>query len=145
MTMVQRESQHADIAELTEAWLAFDRLASLRPIHTEADYDRTVALMNRVLDVVGEDTSHPMAGLLHLIGELVSNYDSGHFAIPDSEPGELLQFLLETNELEESALHHIVPSQKLRAILAGRENIDAAIAEQLAAFFHTSPSVFIPH
>ena len=34
-------------------------MAHLRPIHTEAAYDRTVKMMNALLDVTGEDEDHP--------------------------------------------------------------------------------------
>ena len=70
-----------DGTALAAAWQEFDRIAGLRPIKTETDYDHTVALMNRVLDVMGDDEQHPLAGLLELLGEMVSSYDKIHYPL----------------------------------------------------------------
>lgn len=45
---------------------------SLQPIYTEANYDRTVNMMNALLDVAGDDKDHPLSSLLELVTALVS-------------------------------------------------------------------------
>ena len=50
-------------------------MAHLRPIHSEADYDYAVKIMNALLDVVGEDEDHPLSRLLELTSDLVSRYE----------------------------------------------------------------------
>ena len=50
-----------DIPALQVSWQVFDTVAHLRPIHSEADYDRTVTLMNALLDVAGDDEDHPLS------------------------------------------------------------------------------------
>ncbi|AUB83852.1 hypothetical protein [Candidatus Thiodictyon syntrophicum] len=52
-----------DLKVLQQTWVAFDRLAHLRPIRTEEEYDRTIALLNHLLDVVGEQEEHELSGL----------------------------------------------------------------------------------
>jgi hypothetical protein len=66
---------------------AADALESvlLRPIRTEEEYDRTVSLMNYLLDIVGDQEDHPLSGLLDLVSKLVASYDTTHFAIEASE------------------------------------------------------------
>jgi HTH-type transcriptional regulator / antitoxin HigA len=64
-----------NISALQAAWRAFDKMAHLRPIHTEADYDRTVKMMNALLDVAGDDEDHPLSSLLELTSDLVSRYE----------------------------------------------------------------------
>lgn len=54
----------------------------LRPIHTEADYDRTVKMMNALLDVAGDDEDHPLSGMIELAADLVSSYEQKHYPIP---------------------------------------------------------------
>lgn len=70
-----------DGVALEVAWTEFDRLTKLRPIANDADYDHVVALMNRVLDVMGENEQHPLAGLLELLAEMVSSYDKIHYSV----------------------------------------------------------------
>ncbi len=55
----------------------------LRPIHTEADYDSTVKMMNALLDVAGDDEDHPLSSLLNLTSDSVSSYEQEHHRITD--------------------------------------------------------------
>jgi len=66
---------------------------SLRIIHTEADYNRNVKMMNALLDVTGDDEDHPLSGLLDLTSDLVSRYEQEHHPIAAAEPKGALQFL----------------------------------------------------
>ena len=133
-----------DVKALRKTWAAFDRVAHLRPIRGEAEYDRTVALINRLLDVVGDDEDHALSGLLDLVGELVEDYDASHYAIEASEPREVLRYLIELRGLRQGDLADIVAQSNLSAILAGKRRISARLAGKLARYFKVSPAVFIP-
>ncbi len=132
-----------DMGTLQRTWTAFDHVAQLRPIRNEETYDRTAALMNYLLDVVGDDETHALSGLLDLVSELVEDYDTHHFAIEASEPREVLRYLIEMRGLKQGDLAHIVPQSNLSAILAGKRNISATLAGKLAKYFHVSPAVFV--
>ena len=43
--------------------------------HTEADYRRLVAFLDTLIDVVGEDESHPLAPLMEVVGVLIERYE----------------------------------------------------------------------
>jgi HTH-type transcriptional regulator/antitoxin HigA len=60
-----------DVRSLQRALVAFGELAHLRPTRTKKEYDRTVRLMNSLLDVVGNADDHPLSGLVDLVGEIV--------------------------------------------------------------------------
>jgi HTH-type transcriptional regulator/antitoxin HigA len=133
-----------NIKALQKTWAAFDRVAHLRPIRTGEEYDRTVALMNSLLDRVGDQEDHPLSGLLDLVSELVADYDARHFAIEASEPNEVLRYLIELRGLRQCDLAEIVPQSNLSAILAGKRKISATLAGKLAKFFNISSAVFVP-
>ena len=133
-----------DIRALQQTWAAFDRVAHLRPIRSVEEYGRMVALMNYLLDVVGDKESHALAGLLDLVGKLVEDYESSHFAIEPSEPKEVLRYLIEIRGLKQGELAEVVPQSNLSAILAGKRKISATLAGKLAKFFNVSPAVFVP-
>jgi HTH-type transcriptional regulator / antitoxin HigA len=120
-----------------------ENVAHLRPIHSEADYDRTVTLMNALLEVAGDDEDHLLSGLLELAAELVSRYEQEHLAIEAANPKDALQFLMETRGLKQEDLSAIVPQSNLSAILAGKRMISATMAGKLGAFFGISPRVFV--
>ena len=133
-----------DIKALQKTWSAFDRVAHLRPIRTGDEYDRTVALMNYLLDVVGDEEDHALSGLLDLVSELVEDYDASHHGIEPSEPREVLRYLIEIRGLKQGDLAGIVPQSNLSAILAGKRKISATLAGKLAKYFNISPAVFVP-
>ena len=133
-----------DIQAIQASWQTFDAMAHLRPIHTEVEYDRTVGLMNSLLDAVGDDEDHPLSGLLDLVGDLVSSYEQEHHAIEAAEPKDALRFLMDARGLKQEDLSAIIPQSNLSAILAGKRKISATLAGKLGKFFGISPAVFIP-
>lgn len=135
--------QTIDLKVLQARWIAFDKVAHLRSIRSDAEYDRVVTLMNRLIDSVGDEENHPLAGLLDLVGELVADYDAKHFAIETSEPREVLRYLIEQNKLKQTELEDIVPQGNLSAILAGKRQISRELAKKLAKRFRVNVSVFV--
>lgn len=45
---------------------------------TEEEYQRLVALLDGLIDEVGEDESHPLASLMEIIGVLIEKYEDEH-------------------------------------------------------------------
>jgi HTH-type transcriptional regulator/antitoxin HigA len=133
-----------DIRALQASWQEFDTVAHLRPIRSEMEYDRMVALMNSLLDVAGDDEDHPLSSLLELAGDLVSRYEQEHHPIEPASPRDALRFLMETRGLKQEDLRAVVPQSNLSAILAGKRKISAAMAGKLGKFFGISPAVFVP-
>lgn len=123
-----------DIKGIQKSWAAFDQMAHLRPIHNEAEYDRRVSLMNSLLDEVGDNEMHPMAGLLELVSDLVGHYDEEHYAIESLDPKDVLRYLMDTKNLTQTDLSEIIPQSNLSAILSGKRKINATLASKLAVF-----------
>ena len=132
-----------DTQRAAERWNAFVAEIPVCPIRSDADYDRMVSLMNQLLDVVGDDASHPLAPVLALIGDQVEGYDTDHFAIPRSEPREVLRFLLNQHGLKQSDLGDLVAQPNVSAILNGHRSISRTLAKALAQRFNVSVEVFL--
>lgn len=45
---------------------------------TEDEYRDTVALMDGLIDEVGEDEDHPLASLMEVLGLLIEKYEDDH-------------------------------------------------------------------
>jgi HTH-type transcriptional regulator/antitoxin HigA len=133
-----------DIRALQTSWQAFDSMAHLRPIHSEADFERMVAMMNSLLEDVGDDEDHPLSSLLDLVSDLVSRYEQEHHAIEPAHPKDTLRFLIEARGLKQEDLSNLVAQSNLSAILAGKRKISATLAGKLGKFFGISPAVFVP-
>ena len=52
--------------------------------HSEAEYFRLVAVLDRLIDEVGEDESHPLASLMAVVGVLIERYEAEHVPELDS-------------------------------------------------------------
>jgi HTH-type transcriptional regulator/antitoxin HigA len=133
-----------DIRALQASWQAFDNMAHLRPIHSEADFERMVAMMNSLLEDVGDDEDHPLASLLELVSDLVSRYEQAHHTIEPAHPKDALRFLMEARDLKQEDLSSLVAQSNLSAILAGKRKISATLASKLGKFFGISPAIFLP-
>lgn len=141
---MQTAQTQFNIQNLQTSWQAFDAMAHLRPIQTEADFERISDMMNALLDSVGDDEDHPLSGLLELISDLVYRYEQTHHAIEAAAPKDVLRFLIESRGLKQGDLSAIVPQSNLSAILAGKRKISAVLAGKLGKYFEISAAVFVP-
>ncbi len=46
--------------------------------HSEEEYQRLVALLDSLIDRVGEDETHPLASLMEIVGTLIEQYEDEH-------------------------------------------------------------------
>jgi HTH-type transcriptional regulator / antitoxin HigA len=46
--------------------------------HSEAEYQRLVALLDRLIDEVGEEEGHPFASLMEILGVLIEQYEAAY-------------------------------------------------------------------
>lgn len=133
-------------AAIAPAWNAFQGALPIRigTIHNEAEYERAVAFMNSLLDVVGDDEKHELADLLDLVGQLVEDYEGTRHAIPDAAPHEVLRFLLDQHALKQNDLATEIGGQSVVSeILNGKREINARQAKALAARFGVSAVAFL--
>ena len=133
-------------AVIAPAWHAFQSVLPVKigTIRNDADYERVVAFMNSLLDVVGDDEAHELADLLDLVGQLVEDYEGTRHVIPDAAPHEVLRFLLDQHGLKQSDLASEIGGQSVVSdILSGKRAINARQAKALAARFGVSAVAFL--
>lgn len=46
--------------------------------HTETEYKRLVAMLDNLIDEVGEDETHPLASLMDVLSALIENYENAN-------------------------------------------------------------------
>jgi HTH-type transcriptional regulator/antitoxin HigA len=68
--------QELDINRAVNAWSAL--AGNVFVPHTEEEYDRIVAMLDSLVDEVGEDESHPLASLMEVLGVLIEKYEAEH-------------------------------------------------------------------
>jgi HTH-type transcriptional regulator/antitoxin HigA len=65
-----------DIRSATTHWR--ELAGSVFVPHSEAEYVRLVAVLDQLIDEVGEDESHPLASLMEVVGALIERYEAEH-------------------------------------------------------------------
>jgi len=67
------------VAEVQTAERAWPMLAPVVFVpHSENEYQRLVALLDALIDVVGENENHRLASLMEVIGVLIEKYEDEH-------------------------------------------------------------------
>lgn len=46
--------------------------------HNEAEYKRLVEMLDKLIDEVGEDETHPLASLMDVLSALIENYENAN-------------------------------------------------------------------
>lgn len=136
----------APLNDLLPAWKRLREAAPFfGPIGNERDYARMQSLMETLLAEVGDNEDHPLADLLDVVGVLVSQYeDESTPGLQPAEPVDVLRFLMEQHELNQSDLRKEIGTQGVVSeILSGGRKINARQAKALAKRFGVSPVVFL--
>ncbi|HVF56066.1 MAG TPA: hypothetical protein VM934_07940 [Pyrinomonadaceae bacterium] len=68
--------QNPDVDRAASAWSSV--AGTVFVPHTEEEYERLVALLDGLIDEVGEDESHPLASLMEILGVLIEHYEAEH-------------------------------------------------------------------
>ena len=111
-------------------------------IKTEQDYRQAVALLDRLLDEVGERERHPLFGFLDVLGTLIESYESDHVKIPGATGAEVLKSLMEEHGLTQSDLPEVGSQGVVSEILRGRRELNTRQIKALSQRFGISPDAF---
>ena len=106
-------------------------------------YEQAVALLEQLIDEVGEDESHPLASLMETVGTLVDSYETRHFSEPIGTPIGALKMLMEEHGLQPTDLPELGEQSTAGEILSGKRSLTATQIRALGTRFHVSPTVFI--
>ena len=131
-----------DVLEQSKFWQAWSVVSEGLSIRTEQDYRRAVALLDRLVDQVGEDQRHPLFGFLEVLGTLVESYESDHVEMKGATGKEVLKFLMEEHALTQSDLPEIGSQGVVSEILRGKRELNTRHIKALSERFHVSPAIF---
>ena len=68
--------QNLDVDKTVHTWSS---LASKVYVpHSDEEYQQLVALLDSLVEAVGENESHPLASLLEIVGVLIEKYEDEH-------------------------------------------------------------------
>jgi len=100
-------------------------------------------LADYLVDVIEEDTKHPLSGLLVLVSDILQTSSIKDKRSKSAPPREVLRFLMDANNLKQTDLSDIVSQGTLSSILNGRRDISKGLAKKFASRFRVSVDTFI--
>jgi len=119
------------------------RRVPLGPLRTEAEYHRAVAMLDEIIDEIGEQETHPLADLVETLALAVSAYEEVHVPVPVSSGLEILRTLMEDHGLSQSDLPEVGSQGVVSEVLSGKRDLNVRQIARLAARFGVSPAVFL--
>jgi HTH-type transcriptional regulator/antitoxin HigA len=82
---------------------------------------------------------------IELLTLLIERYESERSPIPDSDPVDVLRFLLESNGLSQRDISAELGSEStVSLVLSGKRQLNRDHIARLSRRFHVSPAVFFP-
>jgi HTH-type transcriptional regulator/antitoxin HigA len=131
------------IRETHAAYRQLRRFIPLGVLRSEKDYRKAVAILDDILDEIGQDEAHPMADLAEALALFIHAYEEAHANIPEPSGPEVLKSLMETHGVTQSDLPEIGSQGVVSEILSGERELNIRQIRRLAKRFGVSPAVFI--
>ena len=119
-------------------------LHTIRPIHDEIEYDNAVKMADRLAGL--ETMTQDQQDYFDLLTDQIEKYDDAHYELDTSnlDPLDTLQFLLEQNGMNGSALGSLLGHRQLgSAILRGERELSKNHVRILSKHFSVSADVFL--
>ena len=134
---------NAQVKELAAEFDAFRKKAPIGAITSKREYNRAVAMLDSILDVIGERETGAMARLADAIGTQIAAYDDAHHNLPDVPPVQVLQFLMEQHNLNQGELHEVGNQSVVSQVLSGKRELNTRQIAALCRRFGVSADSFL--
>lgn len=110
----------------------------------DRDYAKLSAMLDKLLDIVGEDERHELMGLVDVISHMIEMYDNEHhFELEKTSSIDALKFLMDQHGLKQSDLSDIGSQGVVSEILNAKRKLNLNQIKKLAKKFQVSPNTFI--
>jgi HTH-type transcriptional regulator/antitoxin HigA len=131
------------IQAASDRYLALVAEVPLRPIRSEFELDRAIAMIDRLTDR-GELAPDEFDYRL-VLGDLVTAYEKESDPETETSQSDILRFLIESKGVAQAkvALDTGIAESTVSEILAGKRKISQNVMNRLAAYFRVEPAVFL--
>ena len=129
----------AALNQMTKAWALLNREAKIDVIRNDRQYRQMSALVDKIIDEIGSDEKHALAGLLNVLGTLIEQYEEANLVLEDAAAVEVLRYLMNEHGLKQIDLADQIGSQGIVSeILSGKRKLNARQVKALGVRFNVS-------
>ena len=115
-----------------------------RPIQSEAENDRALKVVDRLLAKGDAKLTAEESVLLELLIQLIERFEEQHYALPEAPGHRILQTLMEQRGLKQKDLLPVFGSKGVASeVINGKRAISKEQAKKLGEYFKLSPAAFI--
>jgi len=109
-----------------------------------AEYQKLSNILDQLLDIVGENESHKLMGLVDVVSHMIDRYDERKNYFGKEISGvTALKFLMKQHNLNQSDLPEIGSQGVVSEVLKGKRKLNINQIKKLSKRFHISPGTFI--
>ena len=131
------------VRETHAAYRRLRRFVPLGVLRSEKDYRKALAMLDDIIDEIGQDEAHPLADLAEALALFIHSYEETHAKIREPMGPEALRLLMEEHGLTQSELPEIGSQGVVSEILSGERELNIRQIGRLAKRFGVSPAIFI--
>jgi HTH-type transcriptional regulator/antitoxin HigA len=127
-----------------DGYLSLVHECPLRLIRSEQEYERAIAMLDRLSDL-GDARTHGETEYLLSLCVFVEKYEDEHHPMPAVSGVDMLRYMMETHQVTQSAVASGtgLAVSTVSEILAGKRKLGLKHIESFARFFGIKPSVFL--
>jgi HTH-type transcriptional regulator/antitoxin HigA len=115
-----------------------------KPIETEAENERALEIVNRLMSKGEKKLTAEERWLLRMLVRLIEDFEEKAYPIDEAPPPAVLKTLMEDRGLKQIDLAPLFGGRsRVSNALAGKREISKAQAKALAAFFKVPADLFI--
>ncbi|HKI38178.1 MAG TPA: helix-turn-helix domain-containing protein [Gemmataceae bacterium] len=114
----------------------------LRPLRTEDDLDRAIAVIDSLLD--RDPLAPEEEDYLDVLSDLVERYESAEHPQGPVSDADMLRHLIEAKEVTQADVAQAtgIAESTVSAVLSGKQKLSRSHVGRLARYFAVSPAVF---
>jgi HTH-type transcriptional regulator/antitoxin HigA len=114
----------------------------LRPIRSEDELDRAIAMVNELID--RDDLVVEERDYLDVLSDLIERYESETHPIEPVSDAEMLLHLIEAKGVTQAVVAREtgIAESTVSEVLAGRRTLTRSHIGKLSAYFHVGPTAF---
>jgi HTH-type transcriptional regulator/antitoxin HigA len=130
-------------ATVGDLYLALIRKFPLRPLRSDEELDRAIAVINTLVD--RDDRALEEDDYLDVLSDLVETYENENHPLPPVSDAEMLRHLIDARgetQAQVAAATGIAGST-ISAVLTGKRGLTRKQITTLARYFAVSPAVFL--
>jgi HTH-type transcriptional regulator / antitoxin HigA len=115
-----------------------------KPIETEAENERALEIVNRLMSKGEKKLTSGERWLLRILMRLIEDFEEKAYPIDEAQPRAVLKILMDDRGLKQIDLAPLFGGRsRISDVLAGKRQISKAQAKALSAFFKVPADLFI--